>query len=72
MKEKREAKIEEMKENYADVINEIAVLNGVDLGVGFDMLLAICRGGEYQGDIEIDTEELKKDYEELLALEVQL
>ena len=40
-------KVEEMKEKYADVINEISVIHGVPLGDAFDMLKAVCRGGNY-------------------------
>ena len=62
---KYEAKSKEIREKYADVINEIAVARGVDLGVAFEMLKAIARGGEYGEGIELDVEELKKDYAEL-------
>ena len=66
------AKKEKMQEDYADVINEVATLNGVDLGVGFEMLLAVCRGGDYTGDIEFDGDALRADYNELLELEHEL
>ncbi len=48
---------------YGDVIRQIAINNGKDLGVAQDMLKAVARGNEeYAKGIEIDIEELKKDY----------
>lgn len=67
-------KTAEMKEKYANVINDIAVKNGVDLGVGFDMLKAVARGGDYAEGIEaeFDLDELKADYLELAAISEQI
>lgn len=72
LREKIVAKKEEIREKYADVINEVAVQNKVDCGVAFDMVLAVARGGEYTGEIEFDKEALKKDYAELVELEEEL
>ena len=72
LKEKYAAKTQEMKEKYADVINEIAAINVVDVGVAFEMLKAVCRGGEYAGDLEFDFDELKKDYDELVEISMQI
>ena len=70
--EKYAQKEKEFEEKYADLINEIAVLNGVDLGVGRDMVYAIARGGNYQGDIEINIDELVADYKELEAISIKI
>jgi len=72
LKEKIRNKKAEIREKYKDVIVEICNAKGVDVGVGFDMLLAVCRGGDYLGDAQVDGEELKKDYAELVALEEDL
>jgi len=72
LKEKIRNKKAEIREKYKDVIVEICNAKGVDLGVGFDMLLAVCRGGDYLGDAKVDGEELKKDYAELVELEEEL
>lgn len=64
-------KVEEMKGKYADVINDLSVKDGVDLGVAFDELEAIAYAnlmGEtvmYASDIEYDLVELIRDYAEL-------
>lgn len=55
----------EIKEKFADVINEISAKHGVDVGVAFDMLLSTCRGGDYAEGFEFDRAELQKDYDEL-------
>lgn len=68
LKEQYKAKADEMKEKYADVINEISAKHNVDVGVAFDMLKAVCRGGDYADGFEFDREALKKDYEELLHI----
>lgn len=67
-------KADEMKEKYADVINEISVARGVPVGDAFDMLLAVCRGGNYlEGiDTDINLEELNKDYFELCGISEQI
>lgn len=67
-------KVEEMKEKYADVINEISVIHGVPLGDAFDMLKAVCRGGNYADncECEFDLEELKADYFELCGISEQI
>lgn len=72
IRQKIAEKKQEIKEKYADLINEIASVQLVDAGVAFDMLLAICRGGDYKGDLEIDTDELKADYAELVGYEEEL
>lgn len=64
-------KVEEMKEKYADVINDLSVKDGVDVGVAFDELKSIAYAhlvGEvvmYETDVEFDLAELVKDYAEL-------
>jgi hypothetical protein len=69
-----EKKVLEIKEKYADIINDLATKYEKDVGVGFDMLIAIARAKdnneepEYTTDIEFDMEELKKDYDEYLIL----
>lgn len=55
----------EIKDKFADVINEISAKHGVDTGVAFDMLLSTCRGGDYAEGFEFDRAELQKDYDEL-------
>lgn len=70
--EKYAKKEAEFEEKYADLVNEIAVQNGVDLGVGLDMVKAIARGGNYQGDIEINIDELVADYKELEAISIEI
>lgn len=72
LKNKYNEKAKEMKEKYADIINDISVAQGVDVGVAFDMLKAIAVGGDYAGDIEIDVEELKKDYFELAKISEEI
>lgn len=56
------------KEKYAEAIKNIAELQGVDLGVGYDMLKAIPRGGEYKCEVELNKEELFEDCAELFEL----
>lgn len=56
------------KEKYAEAIKNIAELQGVDLGVGYDMLKAIPRGGEYKCEVELNKEELFEDCAELYEL----
>lgn len=56
------------KEKYAEAIKNIAELQGVDLGVGYDMLKAIPRGGEYKCEVELNKEELFEDCAELYVL----
>ena len=68
-------KNDEMKEKYKDVIAAIAEKQNVDLGVGFDMLKAVFRGGEnyLEGvDVEFNKEELMKDCSESMELSVKI
>lgn len=67
-------KAQEMKEKYADVINEISVIHNVPVDDAFDMLKAVCRGGKYLEGIEtdIDLDELNKDYFELCGISEQI
>ena len=53
---------------YSKAIYDIAVKYGVDLGIGFDMLKAVARGGNYAEGIELDIAELKADYFELVCI----
>ena len=69
--ELRQKKVAEMKEKYADVINDLSVKYGVDLGVALDYLKAIAyaelekQDVLYSSDIEYDLVELIRDYAEL-------
>lgn len=73
-REKFTQKANEMREKYADVINDLAVKHNVDVGIGFEMLKAIARAKVlgvdpmYVTEVEFDIEELAKDYTTLLAL----
>lgn len=64
-------KKEEMKEKYADVINDLSVKYNVDLGVALDELEAIAKAyldNEevlYEADVDYDLVELIRDYAEL-------
>lgn len=75
--EKIEAKRAEMKEKYADIINDLATKYEKDLGVGFDMLCAIPRAVElgeeplYTTELEYNADELMKDWKELEALSAE-
>jgi hypothetical protein len=66
--DKYEQKSKEMREKYADIINDLSVKYDKDLGVGFEMLKAIARAniiGEeplYSTNIEFDLKELVEDY----------
>lgn len=77
LKKQYAEKKEEMREKYKDVIYRIAEARHVDVGVGFDMLLAVCRGGDYLEGIEkenegevvaLDLDELNQDYFELCQI----
>ena len=61
-------KEEEFKKKYAEAIKNVAELQGVNVGVGYDMLKAIPRGGNYKCEVELDREELFKDCAELYFL----
>lgn len=88
LKEKYAQKKNEIKEKYADVITRISNARGVDVGVALDMLLAICRGGNYADVIDptdnvadvvnggevisFDLDELNADYFELASISEQI
>ena len=85
LREKYAQKKNEMKEKYAEVINKIAIARGVDVGVAFEMLLAVCRGGDYLDGIVdtiadevndnvayLDLDELNADYFELASISEQI
>ncbi len=65
-------KVRELKEKYADVINDLSLKYDKDAGVAFDMLIAIARAkvlgleAAYETNIELDEEQLRKDYIEFL------
>jgi len=65
---------ETMEVKYADIINDLCTKYDKTTDVGFDMLIAIARANkenlepEYSTDLELDMEELRKDYEEYLGL----
>lgn len=71
------AKAEEMKEKYADVINDLAVKYHVTVDVAFERMKAIARakiyGDEplYSADIEYDIDGLIQDEKENLVLSEQ-
>jgi len=76
--EKYAVKEQEFKEKYADVINDLAVKYGVDLGVGYDMLCGIARGVIYDveplyvAEIDYNKDEMVKDYQELLNISIEI
>lgn len=75
LKEAYIAKNEEIKEKYKDVIAAISVKQDKDLGVAFDMLKAVYRGGkEYLDgiDVEFDMDELMKDCAESMELSIKI
>ena len=72
LREQYAKKVEEMKEKYNAAIIAIAQKQGVDVGVGFDMLKAVARGGNYAEGIDLNVEELKADYTELLAISEEI
>lgn len=82
LKTKYAEKKNEIKNKYAEVINKIAMARGVDVGVAFDMLLAVCRGGDYldgvadavnDGEtVTFDLDELNADYFELASISEQI
>lgn len=58
-REKKDA----MRKKYEYAVSAIAVANGVDMGVAFEMLRAnILDGGKYP---IVNIEEFKKDWEDL-------
>ena len=65
---------ETMEVKYVDIINDLCTKYDKTTDVGFDMLIAIARANkenlepEYSTDLELDMEELRKDYEEYLGL----
>ena len=70
--EEYEVKANEMKEKYHAAIVAIAEKQGVDMGVAFDMLKAVARGGNYAEGIDLNVEELTKDYMELAELSEEI
>lgn len=75
LREAYAAKNAEMKEKYKEVINAISDKQKVDVGVAFDMLKAVYRGGEnyLEGiDIEFNRDELMKDCAESMELSIKI
>lgn len=85
LKQKYADKKSEMRAKYEEVINKIAIARGVDVGVAFEMLLAVCRGGNYidgivdteaddvnEGVAYLDLDELNADYFELASISEQI
>ena len=68
LKEDYKKKEEELKAKWHDVIVKIAEKNGVDMGVGYDMLRATARGGDYAEGIEFDREDFNNDYFDLMLI----
>ena len=85
LRQKYADKKNEIKTKYAEVINKIAIARGVDVGVALEMLLAVCRGGDYLDGIVdtiadevndnvayLDLDELNADYFELASISEQI
>lgn len=84
LKEKYNVLSEAMKEKYKNTIKEIATKNGVDMGIGFDMLKAVARVEldpklkedefyvDYAEGIELDRKELAVEYAELEEISRQI
>jgi hypothetical protein len=78
LREQYAQKKQEMKDKYKDAINAISNARGVDVGVAFDMLLAVCRGGDYidgvadavngSKEVMLDIDDLNQDYYELCQI----
>lgn len=65
----------EMKEKYKDLIYAIAAKEDKDIGVAFEMLKAVYRGGEdylKDIDVEFDRDELMRDCKESMELSVRI
>lgn len=58
-------RLEELKEKYHNELCLISEKYDKDLGVAWDMLRAVTRGGDYADGIDIDKDQLAKDFEEL-------
>ena len=73
-REELKLKVQELKAKYADVINDLAIKYGVDVGVAYSMFLAIPRammlGQEpaYNTDLPVNYEELFEEYLDYLAI----
>lgn len=75
LREAYAAKNAEMKEKYKDLINAIAIKQDKDVGVAFDMLKAVFRGGAnyLEGvEVEFDPDELIKDCSESMELSIKI
>lgn len=82
LKKQYAEKKDEMRKKYSKVIDAISNVQNVDVGVAFEMLLAVCRGGNYidgiidniadtvndEAEIEFDLDELNQDYFELCQI----
>ena len=70
--ELRQAKETEMREKYADVINDLSVKYEIDVGVAWNYFEAILRATlenetpEYSTEVEFDMVEAIRDYAEIL------
>ena len=60
------------RKKYEDVIFDIAMARGVDMGIACDMLKATARGGNYCDGIDVDLEEVKKDYYDLACISEEI
>lgn len=72
LREKYAEKSAELRKKYEKAIYDIAMVRGVDLGVAFEMLKAVARGGNYAEGIELDIAELKADYYELACISEEI
>ena len=70
--ELRQAKETEMREKYADVINDLSVKYEIDVGVAWNYFEAILRATlenetpDYSTEVEFDMVEAIRDYAEIL------
>ena len=62
----------QLREKYDKAIYDIAIERGVDLGIAFDMLKAVARGANYAEGVDLDIEELKKDYYEIACVSEEI
>ena len=60
------------REKYKDLIYDVAMARGVDLGIAFDMVKATARGGNYCDGLQYDLQALKEDYYEIACLSEEI
>lgn len=78
LQEEYAKKKDELREKYADIINDLSIKYDKDLGVALEMLESIPRAlvlglePKYDTTIEFDAEELIQDYAELESLSIEI